>query len=164
MAIIGFNFTKIGAARLTTKSGKIQVNNNIAVREIEATTFAGDEKRKALRVGFRFDCLYEPKVAHIQLDGDVIILMEKKAAEEMVKGWTEKKLPTQTLTGAMNHVLERCNVQAIILARDMNLPSPVPLPKVTPNVGEVTNAKRAPTVSKAPEAKDSKAQAKKAKK
>jgi len=30
----------------------------------------------------------------------------------------------------LNIILTRCNIQALILARDINLPSPIPLPKV----------------------------------
>lgn len=130
MAVIGFNFTKIAAQKLSNKTGKVQVNNNIAIKSIEQSNFSGDEKRKAIRVVFRYDGVYEPKIAHLQFEGDVILLMENKEAEELVKGWEEKKAPVKSLSSAMNHVLERCNIEGVILARDMNLPSPIPLPKV----------------------------------
>ncbi len=148
MAIIGFNFTKIAAQRLGTRSGKIDITNNIAVRNIETTKFAGDERRTAVRVSFRYDGVYNPKVAHLQFDGDVTLLLEKKVADELLANWKEKRADTKILTGAMNHVLERCNIQAIILARDMNLPSPVPLRKVNMDAGKLKSAKRAKSVSK----------------
>lgn len=148
MAIIGFNFTKIAAQKLSNKTGKVQVNNNIAIKNIEQSKFSGDEKRSAVRVVFRYDGVYEPKIAHMQFEGDVLLMMEKKEAEELVKGWEEKKAPVQSLSGAMNHVLERCTIEGVILARDMNLPSPVPLPKV--------NAKNA----KQPEGKTEKSESK----
>lgn len=130
MAVIGFNFTKIAAQKLSNKTGKVQVNNNIAIKNIEESSFSGDAKRKAIRVVFRYDGVYEPKIAHLQFEGDIILLMETKEADALVKGWEEKKAPVKSLSNAMNHVLERCNVEGIILARDMNLPSPIPLPKV----------------------------------
>lgn len=141
MAIIGFNFTKIAAQRLSSRSGKIQVTNNIGVRNIESSKFSGDSKRKAVKISFRYDGLYEPKVARLQFDGDVVLLLPEKNADELVKGWKDGKADAKTLTSAMNHVLERCNVQAIILARDLNLPSPVPLPKVNMDAGKVKNVK-----------------------
>jgi len=144
MAVIGFNFTKIAAQKLSNKTGKVQVNNNIAIKSIDESSFSGDEKRKAIRVTFRYDGVYEPKIAHLQFEGDVILMLEKKVAEELIKGWKEKKAPVKPLSSAMNHVLERCNIEGVILARDMNLPSPIPLPKV--------NAKNA----KQPEAADEK--------
>jgi len=130
MAVIGFNFTKIAAQKLSNKTGKVQVNNNIAIKSIEKSNFSGDEKRQAVRVVFRYDGVYEPKIAHLQFEGDVILMLAKKEAEELVKGWEEKKAPVKSLSSAMNHVLERCNIEGVILARDMNLPSPIPLPKV----------------------------------
>ena len=138
MSVIGFNFTKIGAQILSKQKGKIQINNNINVREVESQEFSAEKTRKAVRVAFRYDGLYEPKVAHIQLDGDIILLLPAKEADELIKGWDEKKVPTKTLTEAMNVVLEKCNIQAIMIARDMNLPSPVPLPKVNMSAGTVT--------------------------
>lgn len=148
MAIIGFNFTKIAAQRSGTRSGKIDITNNIGVRNIEASKFSGDDKRSTVKVSFRYDGLYNPKVAHLQFDGDVVLLLEKKVADELLANWKEKRADTKILTGAMNHVLERCNIQAIILARDMNLPSPVPLPKVNMDPGKLKSATRAKTVSK----------------
>jgi len=149
MSVIGFNFTKIAAQKLSNKTGKVQVNNNIAIKNIEQTNFGADEKRKAIRVVFRYDGVYEPKIAHMQFEGDILLMMEKKEAEELVKGWEEKKAPVKSLSGAMNHVLERCTIEGIILARDMNLPSPVPFPKV--------NAKNAKQPEKADSKSDNKA-------
>jgi hypothetical protein len=148
MAIIGFNFTKIAAQRISGRTGKINITNNIGVRNIETSKFSGDDKRSAVKISFRYDGVYDPKVAHLQFDGDVVLLLEKKAADDLVVAWKDGKADTKILTGAMNHVLERCNIQAIILARDMNLPSPVPMPKVNMDAGSVKNATRAKTVSK----------------
>lgn len=153
MAIIGFNFTKIAAQRISGRTGKINITNNIGVRNIEASKFSGDSKRSAVKISFRYDGIYDPKVAHLQFDGDVILLLEKKAADDLVAGWKEGKADTKILMGAMNHVLERCNIEAIILSRDLNLPSPVPLPKVNMDAGKITNAKRGKTVSKKTPAK-----------
>jgi hypothetical protein len=30
----------------------------------------------------------------------------------------------------LNSILTKCNIQALILSQDVNLPSPIPLPKV----------------------------------
>lgn len=130
MAIIGFNFTKIAAQRLSARGGKIQINNNIGIQGVVSQKFGADDAREAVKVSFIFDCVYEPKVAHLQMQGDVTLLLEKKVAQDILKNWNEKK-GASNLAGPMNHVLERCNVQAIMLARDLNLPSPVPLPKVS---------------------------------
>ena len=137
MAIIGFNFTKIAAQKLENKSGKIKIANNIGISKVESSKFAGDSKREAVNVSFRFDCLYEPKAAHLQFEGAITLLLAKATADELVKGWEEKKAPAAQLTAAMNHVLERCNIQAIVLSRDLGLPSPVPLPKVSVNAGSI---------------------------
>jgi len=42
----------------------------------------------------------------------------------------QKKVHKDVMTETLNVILDRCNIQALILARDINLPSPIPLPKV----------------------------------
>ncbi|MBR9702805.1 hypothetical protein GOV10_02100 [Candidatus Woesearchaeota archaeon] len=159
MAIIGFNFTKIGAQRYVSTTQKVQVTNNVSVTNITESKMGGDTERKTVRLSFRFDTIYEPKTARMQMEGDVLLLLATKEADSLVKGWKDKKVPTTSMLGAMNHVLERCNVQAIILARDLGLPSPVPMPKV-----DMKNMKAPVKTAAAPVKTAKKAPAKKAKK
>jgi hypothetical protein len=41
-------------------------------------------------------------------------------------------LGKETSLVILNHALDKCNVEALLLAREINLPSPVKLPKFTP--------------------------------
>ena len=51
--------------------------------------------------------------------------------DEIVKGWKKnKQVPKETMTEVLNTILARCNVSALMLSRDVNLPPPIPLPKV----------------------------------
>ena len=51
--------------------------------------------------------------------------------EEILKSWKKsKQVPKETMTEILNTVLMRCNVEALMLSRDVNLPPPIPMPKV----------------------------------
>ena len=48
-----------------------------------------------------------------------------------MKGWKKNKaIPKEAMTAVINTALTKCNIQALILSQQVNLPPPIPLPKV----------------------------------
>lgn len=130
MSIIGFSFTKMQGSLGESPKGKIQIHNNVGVTDVKSSTISLDASRSTVRVSFKYESKYEPKVGNIALEGNVLMMLEKKDADSMIKGWKTKKLPANFMAEALNHVLQKCNIQALIMSRDLNLPSPVQMPKV----------------------------------
>src|SRR3989344_3973167 len=123
MTVVGFNFNKIVVEKNKALQGKVSINNNIVIKEVESKDLQlGTEKQSGLRVTFDYGVNYasdlKDVLAHIDLVGEVLIL------EDAVK--VKKEMTLQVL----NTALAKCNIQSIILSRDLNLPSPIPLPKV----------------------------------
>jgi hypothetical protein len=147
MNIVGFNFTKISAERKRAMAGTVNINNNISLTDItEAKIGIGQGERSAVRVSFSFKSEYTPEMALIALQGELLLLIESKRAAEILKNWKDKhQLPKDVAQVVMNHVLERCNIQALLFAKDLNLPSPVPLPKVS--IGAPAQMKAQPKAS-----------------
>tara|TARA_B100000315_G_C14154846_1_gene397354 strand:- start:5 stop:418 length:414 start_codon:yes stop_codon:yes gene_type:complete len=135
MAVVGFNFTKINAERKPIIKGEIKINNNVSVKGVETHEIQlGKTKQEGLKVSFEFTSKYEPSVGEIKLLGEVIFLEESRKIKEIHEAWKkDKKLPKEILTSVLNNVLGRCNIQAMVLSRDINLPPPLPLPKVQNN-------------------------------
>ena len=130
MSIVGFNFTKISAERKKAVVGQINISNNITIKDV-AETKLGIATKGAIRVSFQFTSTYAPDFATLQFEGDVIVLVDSKQSDDLLAGWkASRRLPNVVAEPLMNHVLDRCNLQALIVAKDLNLPSPVPLPKV----------------------------------
>jgi hypothetical protein len=130
MNIVGFNFTKISAERKRTAVGRININNNVTLKEISEAKI-GTGVKGAVRVSFSFSSDYVPDFAKLSLEGDVLVLLEEKKAVEAVEKWGKNKsVEPQLAQAVMNNVLERCNIQALLLAKDLNLPSPVRMPQV----------------------------------
>lgn len=136
--IVGFNFTKMSAERKEGVKGKININNNVSIKNVEERDLAlGKEKQNALNFTFEFTSKYEPKLGEIMLGGEVIFMADPKKAKEILDGWKkDKKVPKDVMTSILNTVLAKCNIQALIISRDINLPPPIPLPKVEAGVGE----------------------------
>lgn len=146
MAIIGFNFTKMHIERKAPVTGKISVKNNVAIKDVEKKDFnLGKSKQVGIQFTFEFTVDYEPKIAEIILEGEVIDLQDEKRAEAIVKEWKKsKKLEPAVMTNILNTVLSKANIQALIMSKDMNLPPPIPLPKVNVTAATAVSQTTAP--------------------
>ncbi len=136
MTVVGFNFNKIDVERTKLLQGKVSINNNIAIKDVENKDLSlGAAKQMGLKVGFEYEVKYtneaKENLAHIGLAGEVLILEQDSKVKELLKEWEKsKKLNKEVTLQVINTAHAKCNVQAIILSRDINLPSPIPLPKV----------------------------------
>jgi len=134
MAVIGFDLNKITVERTGNVTGEIKINNNVSIKEIEKIGVPiKREGQEGLRFGFEFTSNYEPKIGSVLIKGNVIVVEDKKKAEDILKQWKkDKKAESDVMTHVLNTVLEKCNIEVLILSRDVNLPPSIPLPKVKP--------------------------------
>ena len=132
MAIVGFNFTKMLVERKGDLKGKINIQNNVGIKNVEKAELSlGSAKQKGLKISFEFKSTYEPKIAEIVLEGNVLDIEDEKKVDNLLKEWKKsKKLPNEVITPIINSILTKCNIQALVMSRDINLPPPIPLPKV----------------------------------
>ena len=131
MTVVGFNFTKVNAEKKQPIKGKISINNNITVKSVEEIDLSFGKDQKGLKFSFEFVAKYDPEVANISLEGDVIYMVKSDEAKEILTLWKkEKKLAPGVMGKVLNTALAKCNIQALILSNDLNLPAPIPLPKV----------------------------------
>lgn len=140
MGIIGFNFSKINVEKIKPVSGKVNISNNVALRDVESMKLPDAvNNQSGLRFLFNFVSKYEPGVGHIELQGEVLYFEKNDKTKAILDGWKKnKKIEGKVMESVMNTILAKCNIQALILSRDINLPPPVQLPKVA----------RAPTTKK----------------
>ena len=131
MTVIGFNFTKMNVEKKNPVKGKVSINNNVGITGVEETKLSINTTKKAIKLEFNFTSTYDPDIGHIQLQGEVIYLVDKDKADDIIKNWDKnKKIEKSIMTTVLNNVLAKCNIQALIISKDMNLPPPIPLPKV----------------------------------
>lgn len=134
MAIVGFTFTQLIAQKTQAAKGKININNNISIADISDSNMTVTQGKQALRVRFQFDSKYEPKVGGLHFEGEVILLEDAKVAKETLDEWSKKKsLPQKVMQPVLNNIFDRCNMQALIAARDIGLPPPFRMPRMTLN-------------------------------
>ncbi|MBN2112154.1 hypothetical protein JW707_03590 [Candidatus Woesearchaeota archaeon] len=132
MTIIATNFTKISVEKSGAVKGKVSIANNVVIKDVVVTDIAiGASKQNALKFSFEFTAKYEPKIGQIVLNGDLIFLEKADKIKEIAESWKKSKnIPKEVMAPVLNNVLTKCNVEALILSREINLPPPIQLPKV----------------------------------
>lgn len=132
MTVVGFNFNKIEVEKKEGVGGKINISNNVSIKDVVDTSLSlGTEKQKAIKFMFEFTSTYEPKLGKILLGGEVLFLDEASKIKKIMDEWKkDKKVEKGLMASILNTVLVKCNIQALILSQEVNLPSPIPLPKV----------------------------------
>lgn len=133
MNIVGFHFTKINGEKKNANFQKFGIKYGLNITRVEEAKLGiTDKKSKSLKIFFTYSCMYEPDHGQIDLDGDFIFVEENKAADAVLKHWNEKKRPSKELLEKVtNFCIQRCSLQALFIAKELGLPSPIPLPKVT---------------------------------
>ena len=132
MTIVGFNFTKIEAEKKEMIKGKININNNVNINQVEEKDLSlGNQKQKILTFNFEFIAKYDPNIGSIKFTGEVLFMGDVKQTKEILDGWKKnKKLPKEVMPNILNTIMSKCNIQALILSEQINLPPPIPLPKL----------------------------------
>jgi len=132
LTVVGFNFSKIQATKDNPIKGKINIQNKVMIKDVEAADLAfGKDKQQGVKFTFNYVSKYEPKIGSIDLEGNLLFLADAKEVKKIIDEWDKnKKIPEKVMGTVLNTVLTKCNIQALITSRDVNLPPMVPLPKV----------------------------------
>ena len=131
MRIIGFTFNKISIERKKEIKGKLEIKTNLNISEItkEAAELV---KEDVLKFNFSFDVLYEPGFISIRFEGSVLVIVPPDKVKEILKHWKKKKILEYARIPLFNFILTKCNLKALGLEEEFNLPLHIPLPKLQP--------------------------------
>lgn len=80
-----------------------------------------------LDVPFVFTINYNPAVAQISFKGTSHVTGEQEELEKIVKGHKDKKAPPPVILQSISNVVF---LESVILCRTLNIPPPIPLPKI----------------------------------
>ena len=124
MQIMGFETNTIEAKRFSRQGehvANIRIDHNSTVTQINR---ASD---RTATVEFRFTVNYTG-MGFIKIEGSVMLEGE---VEELMKEWTSTgSMPNETANVVHNIVVSNCIPTALLIARDIRLPPPFPLPRI----------------------------------
>jgi len=134
MRIIGFSLTKILVERQEKPNEKIQINQNINIKDITEEKIP-ITKDKALKITFNLTIDYSDNYAKLEFEGSVLVLPEKDEFKKFLDSWKDKKIPEQVRIPIFNFIMSKCNIKALNLEDEMTLPYHIPMPRITPKEG-----------------------------
>jgi hypothetical protein len=129
MRIIGFNLTKISANRKDMIEGNLEITQNIDIKDITEEEIL-ITKENALKISFDFTINYSSDAAKIEFNGIIMLLPEKSELKDIIKQWKDKKIPEDIRIPLFNFIMQKCNVKALSLEDELNLPTHFQMPRL----------------------------------
>lgn len=107
--------------RANERTGQVRIDHNSTV------TLVKELSPEQASVDFRYTAAYGP-VGVIRIEGTMVFSCDAKAFETK---WREtNQMPPEVATEIHNTVMRACVPEAVTIARDLQLPPPIPLPNV----------------------------------
>ena len=131
MRSIGFNFTKILVEKKQglTKQPEIKTSIDVlGIKELPSDIFKS--KEVPLEVQFSYSIKYEPQIAELTFEGNVVLLAEPKQVKEILKDWKKKDFSEEFRLYVFNVILRKANIKAIQMEDELNLPPHFQMPAI----------------------------------
>lgn len=109
------------------KIPKVGISNNSSIINME-------KKDDTLLIDFVFTSIYNPSIASIKIDG--ILYYQGEDSDTILETWEEKR--TLSSTHIQNVIIEKGLMEAVILAKELRVVPPIPIPRIKEEEQEKT--------------------------
>lgn len=131
MKIVGFSFRKISVEKLSDSFKDLKIGTNIDILEINKINVDFlNNKEDVIGIKFKYFINYEPNLAKIELEGDVLVSIEPNLAKETLKQWKDKTILEEIRVPLFNVILRKSNIKALQFQDEMNIPLHIPFPSI----------------------------------
>ena len=128
--------TTIEAQRFSSSTEKLR---NVRVDQNSTVTLITELNDKEANIKFRFTANYSG-IGIIKIEGAMIHVGD---APKLVSDWSSNgQMPPEIANEVHNAVMSVCVPESVMLARDVKLPPPIPMPRI--NVQQKQNKSPAP--------------------
>ncbi|OGS47909.1 MAG: hypothetical protein A3K68_04530 [Euryarchaeota archaeon RBG_16_68_13] len=128
MPVKSFDFSKMDGRRLTKVAERYP---NLRVDHNSSVTLISETGEREASVDFRFTANYraaEAVIGLIQIEGTLVWEGDAKA---LVRDWSSKgQMPVDAANEIHTVIMTNCIPEAVILAKELRLPPPIPIPQV----------------------------------
>ena len=139
MPIVGFNFDKTSAERISQVKKGMRAAHNITINSIdkENLNLGKDVTKPGLKFNFEYEVKYEPKIGEVLIKGHILYLDSDKKIKEIVTNWKkDKKIEPALTTQLINTAIVKSTIKALSLSQDINLPPHLPIPTIQPKADD----------------------------
>ncbi len=129
MRLLGFNFDKLNIEKFSSNFKDLKVNTNIDISNIEEHSVDFLKSKEIfLKISFKYNLNYDPKIAIIEFSGYILIGLDEKQGKNLLKEWKSKKLSDDYKISFFNIIKRKTDIKALQLEEELNLPLHVKFP------------------------------------
>jgi len=99
----------------------IQIGTNINMVSVDK------KADSTLQVPFVLTINYNPAIAQISIKGSAYVTGDKAEVDKVIKDYEDKKPPPPVIVQSISNVVF---IESVLLSRTLNIPPPIPLPKI----------------------------------
>ena len=130
MPIIGFNYDKILVERKGNIKRPLNIHTDVSIKDVEEEKIPLGKTEDILKFNFEFNVKYD-ELGQLVFNGHILYLDDPKKTAEIMKEWKKtKQIETNLMSELINTILQRCNIKALTVSQDVNLPPHLKLPKL----------------------------------
>ena len=127
LKLIGSKFTKLSAEQNQNFNGKITLDTNIKIKNLEKT----EELKDTLKISYNFEVNYG-ELGGVIIDGTLFISTNSKLIKDLLKSWNNKKFDTPEHIQITNLIIQKASIKAFELEEELGLPIHIRLPTINP--------------------------------
>lgn len=127
MTVVNYRVTKIDAERTGARAESVTANANSMITSMkqENDKNAGDY----LLVTYKYSVQYEPEIGHIELEGS-LWYMNKDLKKLVRKDKDKVTVEREVMEEVSTYIIREALLDSVEIARKLELPPPMQLPKV----------------------------------
>jgi hypothetical protein len=126
MTVRSFEINSIEVRRYSRLDEKLQ---NVKIDQNSTVTLIVPKNEEEVEVDFRFTIVYgNGGIGNMRIEGKLLFQCK---AQEIARQWNSThNMPDGMASEIHTFVMGNCITEAVVLARDVRLPPPIPLPRV----------------------------------
>jgi len=139
MPIVGFNFDKTSAEKISQVKKGMRAAHNITISSItkENVNLGEGMTKPGLKFSFEYEVKYEPEIGEVMIFGHILYLEEEKKIKEILSKWSKNKTIEPALSAQLiNTAIVKSSIKALSLSQDINLPPHLHIPTIQPKVDD----------------------------
>jgi hypothetical protein len=134
MKLVGFSYKKLSCERTGNSLKDLKIESKIDLEKIEKVeNNTLNTKDMILRIIFDYSLDYNPNLAKINVSGEMIISIDEKTGNELVKDWKSKDIDEKTRLNIFNIILKKTNVKTLEMEELIGVPHHFQMPTLKPS-------------------------------
>jgi hypothetical protein len=130
LTLLSSRLTKVSGNRNLDFSGKISMNQNIKIDNMEKFK-PTNSKTESIKVAYSFEIDYTD-LGKVEIEGVLFLGMDSKTIKVILDEYKNKKFDSAEQIAIMNIIIQKASIRAFEIEEELGLPIHIKLPQLAP--------------------------------